>query len=121
MSDEILSKADLAMFTGTENWYRHPFVRKVLFTDGIKYVADRAGAYWLIDEIAFKQHIPEFACEPFQVWTLKVDLQKEAAVLNCDDGNGNLVFSKLIHYTDFPLNEITLYFTDNVLLLPSEY
>lgn len=121
MSDEILSKTDLAMFTGTENWYRHPFVRKVLFTDGVKYVADKAGAYWLIDEIVFKQHIPEFFREAFQVWKLKVDLQKKTAVLNCEDGNGNQVFTKLIHYTDFPLDEITFYLTENVLLLPSEY
>lgn len=121
MTDKILTKSDLAMFTGTEKWYRHAFVRKVLFTDGMKYVADTAGAYWLIDEIAFKQHIPEFLREAFQVWTLKVDLSKQTAVLNCDDGNGNLIFTKLIHYTDFPLDEIQIYFTNNVILLPSEY
>lgn len=121
MTDKILSKSDLAMFTGTENWYRHPFVRKSLYTDGVKYVAQTAGAYWLIDEIVFKQHIPAFASEEFQVWTLKVNLQEQNAVLNCDDGNGNLIFSKLIHFTDFPLDEIRLYYTNNVLLLPSEY
>jgi uncharacterized protein DUF6876 len=27
----------------------------VLFTDGAKYVADQAGAYWLINEIALAQ------------------------------------------------------------------
>jgi hypothetical protein len=25
------------------------------------------------------------------------------------------------HFTDFPLNESKFYFTDNVILLPSEY
>jgi hypothetical protein len=52
MSQKTLTKSDLAQFTGSEQWYRHGLVRKVLFTDGAKYVADTAGAYWLIDEIA---------------------------------------------------------------------
>jgi hypothetical protein len=39
----------------------------------------------------------------------------------CDDGNGNIVFTKEIEHTDFPLDEIKLYFADNVIHLPSEY
>jgi uncharacterized protein DUF6876 len=39
----------------------------------------------------------------------------------CDDGNGNIVFTKEIEHTDFPLDEITLYFTNSVIHLPSEY
>jgi hypothetical protein len=31
------------------------------------------------------------------------------------------VFTKEIEHTDFPLDEITLYFTNNVIHLPSEY
>jgi hypothetical protein len=31
------------------------------------------------------------------------------------------VFTREIAFTDFPLDEITIYFTDNVILLPSEY
>jgi len=34
-----LSDADLNLFTGSENWYRHGINRDVLFTDGAKYVA----------------------------------------------------------------------------------
>ena len=41
--------------------------------------------------------------------------------LTCDDGNDNVVFTKTIEYTDFPLDEITLYFANNVIHLPSEY
>jgi len=36
-------------------------------------------------------------------------------------GNDNIVFTKRIEYTDFPLDEITLYFANNVIHLPSEY
>ncbi len=46
---KTLNTADLAQFTGSENWYRHAINHAVLFTDGAKYVADQAGAYWLLD------------------------------------------------------------------------
>src|SRR6267154_2117913 len=120
MTDAKLSKADLSQFTGSENWYRHGIVRTVLFTDGAKYVADQGGAYWLLDEIALAQKfVTSVKAEPFQVWKLVVSNSK--GVLSCDDGNGNGVYSKQIPFTDFPLPEIKLYFTDNVILLPSEY
>lgn len=50
-----LARAELRQFTGTERWYRHAINRKVLFTDGAKYVADQAGPCWLLDEIALIQ------------------------------------------------------------------
>ena len=116
-----LHKNDLAQFTGTEHWYGHPMARKVVYTDGVKYVADTAGAYWLIDEIAFGQTVAAVAAEEFQVWTLTVDLAGKNAVLTCDDGNDRVVFTRLIGLTDFPLEEIRFYFTDNTILLPDEY
>jgi len=120
MTTKTLSEADLAQFTGTEHWYRHGLVRNVLYTDGVKHVADAGGAYWLIDEIAFAQHSERaVAAQPFQVWKLTV--QDSAAVLTCEDGNEHRVSLKRIEYTDFPLPEISFYFTDNTILLPSEY
>ena len=121
MSQKSLHKNDLAHFTGSEQWYRHPLVRKVVYTDGAKYVADNAGAYWLIDEIAFGQSVPAVAAEAFQVWKLTVDLAEKNAVLTCDDGNDRVVFTKPIEFTDFPLDEIRFYFTDHTILLPNEY
>lgn len=122
MSDSpTLTEADLAQFTGTEKWHRHVFVPSVLFTDGAKYLADQAGAFWLLDEIALAQrHKPKVTAEPFQSWKLKVKADHSAR-LTCEDGNGQVVYRKHIPYTDFPLEEVTLYYTDNVILLPSEY
>lgn len=121
MSTGQLTKDDLAGFTGTEQWYRHPVLKNTLYTDGIKYVAQKAGAYWLIDEITFQQYHPRIKNEEFLVWTLKVDLKDSTAVLICDDGNDRILFTKPIGYTDFPLEEIKIYVVDNVILLPSEY
>jgi hypothetical protein len=118
---KTLTKADLIQFTGSENWYRHAMARDVLYTDGVKYVAGTGGAYWLIDEIVFAQRFDKLlAAEEFQLWTLTVNSDR-AATLTCEDGNGGVVFTKAIEYTDFPLAEITLYFITNTILLPSEY
>ena len=116
-----LNKSHLTQFTGTEQYYRHGINRRVLFTDGAKYVADAAGAYWLLDEIALVQpHNKRVAAEEFQVWKLIVRPDRTAK-LTCDDGDDNIVYTKEIRYTDFPLDEITFYFTNNVIHLPSEY
>lgn len=112
--------SDLAQFTGSENWYQH-WMKQCTYTDGVKFMAEQAGAFWLIDEVAINQMLPKVKAEEFQVWTLKTDLDRKYGVLTCDDGNGNVVFTKEIHFTDFPLPEIKLYFTDRVILLPSEY
>ena len=118
---KTLCLADLAHFTGSEHWYRHGLNRAVRFTDGAKYVADEAGAYWLLDEIALAQRSETaVAAAAFQCWMLAVH-DDESAELRCEDGDGRRLFSKSIAYTDFPLPEITLYFTDNTILLPGEY
>ena len=118
---KTLDAADLVQFTGTEEWHRHSINRNLLYSDGAQYVAERGGAYWLLDEIALIQPYDKtVAAEEFQVWTLTVHSDK-TATLTCGDGNGNAVFSKEIEYTDFPLDAITFYFTNNVIHLPSEY
>lgn len=121
MKDTQTLRNELRQFTGSENWYRHGLVRKILFTDGAKYLADSAGAYWLLDEIALAQQFDKaVAAEEFQLWKLNVKAD-HTAVLACEDGNSNIVLRKELEFTDFPLEEISLYCTDNTILLPSEY
>jgi hypothetical protein len=116
-----LSDADLRQFTGSENWYRHGINRNVLFTDGAKYVADEGGAYWLLDTIAICQrHELHVAAEAFQVWTLTVRPDR-TATLTCDDGNGNVVYTEELAFTDFPREKIKLWYANNVIYLPSEH
>jgi hypothetical protein len=118
---KTLTESDLKQFTGTEHWYRHGLVPSIVFTDGAKHVADAGGAYWLLDEIALAQKfIKKVAAQPFQVWKLVLG-EGHSATLTCEDGNYDVVFRKRIEFTDFPLKEIALWFTDNTILLPSEY
>ena len=116
-----LTKEDLRYFTGTEHWYRHKLNPKITYTDGARHVAQAGGAYWLLDELALAQaYQKEVAAEPFQKWTLKVR-EDHTATLTCEDGDYREVFTKELTFTDFPLDEISFFVIDNVILLTSEY
>lgn len=119
---------ELNGFCGTQNYYRH-FTGFGNFTDGVKAMADKAGAYWLIDAIfshQIKQKIREI---PFQIWTLKVlrselgkNKNEPMAILEMNEDTDNpILVSQKIPYTDFPEGEMKLYFQNGVLFLPSEY
>ena len=111
---------DLAYFTGSEHWYCHPLFRHFCYTDGVQYVAEHGGAYWLIEKIFALQYMPELKAAPFQCWTLKVRAD-QSAILSCSDGNNGHLYRERLIYTDFPRKEFKLYFCDRTLLLPSEY
>ena len=116
-----LKAEDLHQFTGSEFWYRHGLVRNILFTDGVKHVADYGGAYWLLDEIALSQRsVNAVMATPFQAWKLAVKPDR-TATLSCEDGDDNVVFTKAIAFTDFPLPEIALWLANNTSYLPSEH
>jgi len=119
--ETALHEHDLRHFTGSENWYRHSIYRSFLYTDGVQYVAEKGGAYWLIDKIFAEQfEIPNLSEQEFQAWILSVQEDK-SALLTCHDGNYNSLHKETIAYTDFPMKEIKFYFQNNVLLLTSEY
>lgn len=121
---------EMRHFTGTETWFRHSLMRKVLYTEGVQYLAEKAEAYWLVDKIAAMQLERKIKAEPFQVWRLKVNTTIGDAVLTCDDGGKpgdvhDILYSEHIHFTDFPLDEIELWVEQGgdgtVILLPSEH
>lgn len=112
----------LTQFTGTEGYTRwSPLFRNFVLTDGALYVAEEAGAYWLMDAIA--SHFRSYRTQDFVVATLKK--RPKTWLLTLDDGNSNKLASQVIEYSDFPLDEIKLYAAPQgdlwVILLPSEY
>src|SRR5688572_20607105 len=50
--DEL--QADLDRFIGGGDVFRH-WTRRLLYTEGIQYLAENAAAYWLIDAVASYQ------------------------------------------------------------------
>lgn len=117
-----IEQALASYFNGTNEWHRWSILFPYTLTDGAKFVADECGAYWLMDKIASLQHKHNVRAEGFQVWQLKcAEAGGGRATLLCGDGNDNFVYSEVIDYTDFPLKEVTLWFINGVILLPSEY
>ncbi|HOO52365.1 MAG TPA: hypothetical protein PLK94_13870 [Alphaproteobacteria bacterium] len=113
-------QTELRLFTGTEHYFYHPMFPKFHYTEGVRFLAQEAQAYWLIEKILSLQTLPCLKSHDRQFWKLSVD-DKRAARLVCEDGDSVELYSEDIHYTDFPLPEIGLFFMGQVLLLPSEY
>ena len=112
-------KSELKQFSGGGEFYRNPLFRNYVYTEGVRHLAEQAGAYWLIDYILSNQLEPKLIVQPFQVW--KMVVQDDSAAVTVEDGNDNEITCFTIGYTDFPLKEITLWLIDKTLLLPSEY
>jgi hypothetical protein len=118
---EIL--AGLAQCTGTHEYHRFSILFKnLVITDGVKFLADNAGCYWLLDILGSYQSKPLVRAEPFQTW--KFD--RKSMMVRATDGNDKKLAAQKIPYSDFPLSEISLFVIDNgdgfkVILLPSEY
>ena len=118
-------KANLRQFTGSEEFYRHGLFRSFIYTEGMNYVAETCGAYWLLDAILSWQNERQIRQDcrlaHFQFWRLRVNHNDNTAVLSCEDGNGKIVLTQDIDHTDFPLTEFTCYLINRTLLLPYEY
>jgi hypothetical protein len=115
MGDKQITEMDLAQFTGSVNYYKH-WSKRLLYTDGVQFLAERAGAHWLVDLVASYQPLKA----EFQCWTLKTEEQGYSAT--CKDRDDMLVVKQKFEYTDFPahLMPFDLYVQNGVLYLPSE-
>lgn len=103
---------------GTSQYYKNPLFPRVKYTDGVRYVAQTAKCYWLIDKIAslITANSPEF-----MVFKLKTNLAESSAVLIIEDGDLNEIGREVIGFTDFPAEEQVIWAVHGVLLLPEEY
>jgi len=118
----------LAQFIGTDGYHRlSPMHGKLVATDGVKYLCEAAGAFWLIDAIA--SHQPSALRDPslreIQFWRLQVNADR-SAVLEVARDDGDVAFRQQIEFTDFPLDEQKIWVAPGgpeetyVAMLPSE-
>jgi hypothetical protein len=129
-----LQAMDLAHFTGSEQFYRHPIFRKVVYTEGVQYLAEKAGAYWLVDAIASHlalmggerpgQSLAE-ASDGMLFWKLEKRPDSSCTLSARKDCGLPALVEQEIEYTDFPLDFVEIwtgfdgsYWT---LYLPSEH
>ncbi|QDT57099.1 hypothetical protein Pan44_51650 [Caulifigura coniformis] len=128
-----LSPSELAQFTGSTEWFRHSFNRAVIYTEGVRFLAARGGAFWLIDAIA--THIGsrvfnEAAAKDDRIalmhfWKLAVNPDQSARLTAVPDSGEPPFIDQLVMFTDFPLSEVDVWAQGNgegyTLMLPSEY
>lgn len=111
----------LACFVGTFAYHIHQTGDlKLLLTDGCDFIKREAEAFWLFDSILAHQIDNTVRGLYHQVWRLKKQ-PEDGWQLTCEDGNGNLFVEQKIQFSDFPLQEITIWVIDGIALLPSEY
>jgi len=108
---------DLSQFYGTEGYYRHSFTQ-MDYTDGVRYFAEQAGAYWFLDIVS-----SEYFMLMRDLGFITIDLHSEngKADITVTDGNNKTLAKKHIDITDCPDGLYKFYFQDGVLMLTSEY
>lgn len=110
-----------------DTMYAH-WTKRMVYTSGVRWMAETAKAYWLIDACASWLPDKKLRGEEFIVFRLKVH-PDNSATLTGDDGNGNILITQQIEYTDYAKageTECELYAVGTpgqptVLMLPSEY
>lgn len=109
----------IGVYNGSDNFFRHR-LSGLVYTDGVKALAEQCQAYWLIDLICSHQMHATVHTQPFQVW----DLQRkegDSFSIRCTDGNYNHITSQDIPFSDFPFDLATVWVVDKTLMLPTEY
>lgn len=124
MIQETINKsqllADLKQFSGSEEFYFNPLFRKFRYTEGVKFLAQNANCYWLLDYVFSNQHDNVLKANEFQTWKIQV-IENHKAIITVEDGNHKKLKSFKLDFTDFPLAEFTIWFINDTLMLPSEY
>lgn len=109
--------SELDQFTGTEHYYKF---HGMMLTDGIKYMAEKCKAFWLLDIVWSWQN--RYAKEHFQIWTLEVKEDKSALIYMRTDSDKPKLVQQETEFTDFPIvGTFEFYVIDRVVLLKSEY
>ena len=118
-------KEGLQHFHGSEMLYQIPLIR-TRFTNGLKYLANVAECFWLITDTSIiaksllnRSHF--ITIDFKRLSEEKQDYTGYEAEIIYSDGNGNIFEIHRYNFTDFPLDELRLYFVDNTLMLTSEY
>lgn len=115
----------LQHFNGTEHFFQLPLIR-TRFTDGIKYLANIAECFWLITDtsVIAKSLMDKsyFITIDFKRLSKKESVEQGCeAIITYGDGNDTVLETHRYNITDFPLDELRLFFVNDTLMLPSEY
>jgi hypothetical protein len=112
---------NLGQFIGTEHYYR--LLPTFVVTDGLKYLMDEAECYWLGQ--LYGLHLVAVDVQDNPLTVLKFQRKGRGGIVRIEDGNGQSLVTQALDYTDFPLDQFSLYACWDgarwVGMLPSEY
>lgn len=117
-----ISNFELGHFIGTEGYHFNPLYPTIKYTDGVKYISDN-GLNWLLLDICAlilsDQSIINYLKQD-DFLNIETDIREKT--LKVTDGNRNTLVEKKYNYMDGNgLTSVVIYYTNNVLLLYSEY
>jgi len=130
-SKHKLCEHELRQFTGSELFYQHR--RNLVYTEGVRHVANQGGAYWLIDAISSwigSQAFVEASHQDDRIgflhfWNLEVHDDKAAVLAGRADSPDEPFIVQSIPYSDFPLKQIEIWAAHDgrrwTLYLPCEH
>jgi hypothetical protein len=102
------------MMHGTDHYHRYP-IGNLLLTDSIIMFCEDHKAWWVMDVIG--SYAPYE--QPFLVMTMDVEDEKATFTVR-EDSDRPIIIEQHIDYTDLDVS-IRLFFTDGVLMFPSDY
>lgn len=115
---------ELSGFIGTEGYHKCTMVPNYVCTDGVIHMAEKMGAFWLLDAIASYQRKEEM-----QFWKLTVKGTKAELIMQ-EDSDKPILIKQNFSFTDFPEGEFDIWVglqpTEEgkdlyVMMLKSEY
>ncbi|HKK77393.1 MAG TPA: hypothetical protein VJ953_20105 [Saprospiraceae bacterium] len=119
MKDVERFRKEIGTYTGSSQFFHHPLFSNFLYTEGVKFMADTLEAYWLIEHIMALQLEAPLQHHRFQVWKIQVR-EDTSATITATNRAGRVIKTIEFELTDFPLESFTLWWSQNLLLLPRE-
>ena len=113
-------------FIGTEKYYKNSLFPRYRYTEGVKFVAETVGAYWLIDYIfpRYMTIVKKHKVENLY-WHFKIDSSDEnegpMILIKVQDGDCRELENYEIGFTDFPNGDFEIWMHGGILHLPSEH
>ena len=111
-----LELKSLPFFTGTEEY--HEAWLGVYVTDGVKYIMENGYSWFVNDAISV---IVTKGWREKEFLSVKLELLGGCrAEMTIEDGNGNVLYGQRYAFTDAK-RELTLFYSNNVLMLNTEW
>ena len=114
-----LNLTDLNQYYGSENYYKEKMFSFCNYTDGIRYIMLN-GYSWLVTDFLSLIATNKNGLKEQEFLSIQLKLNGSKAKMLVTDGNENTLYKQEYEYTNCK-KEVTLFYTNNVLLLSGEY